>query len=57
MFFLTHIAKERYAALATVRAAQRRIAKDFPNVFIIETDDLEKLKDNLHYNGKQDNWK
>lgn len=42
---------DRYAALETVRKAQRQIAKDLPFVYIVETDDLEKLKDNLHYNS------
>gem|GEM_PF-64576 len=51
IFGMVNPPAEKYAALTTVRAAQRKIAKDLPNVFIIETDDLEKLKDNLHYNA------
>ena len=51
IFGMVNPPTDRYAALTTVRAAQRKIAKDLPYVFIIETDDLEKLTDNLHYNA------
>ncbi len=50
IFGMVNPPADKYAALETVRAAQRKIAATLPNVFIIETDDLEKLKDNLHYN-------
>jgi len=51
IFGMVNPPADRYAALETVRKAQRKIAKELPNVFLIETDDLEKLKDNLHYNA------
>lgn len=41
-----------YAARDTVREAQIRIANEDPNAFLIETDDLEKWEDNLHYSSK-----
>jgi hypothetical protein len=42
----------RYAALPTVRAAQEQVAKEIPNTILIETDDLSKRFDHLHYDGK-----
>jgi len=50
IFGMVNPPAERYAALESVRNAQRKIATELPNVFIIETDDLEKLTDKLHYN-------
>lgn len=50
IFGMVNPPADRYPALETVRNAQRQIAKDLPNIFIIETDDLAKLRDNLHYN-------
>jgi lysophospholipase L1-like esterase len=41
--------ENRYPALEMVRAAQLRLSKELENVFLIETDDLSKLNDNLHY--------
>lgn len=43
---------KRFPALQNVRTAQRKIAKDIPNVYIVETDDLPKREDNVHYNGQ-----
>jgi len=47
---------ERYSALDTVRKAQERIVNDVANTFLIETDDLEKWDDEVHYssNGQLD---
>ena len=43
---------ERYLSLETVRTAQVQIAKELSNVFLIETDDLSKLEDDLHYDSE-----
>ena len=40
---------ERYAALEDVRLAQFRAAAEIPNVILVDTDDLTKLDDDLHY--------
>ena len=40
---------ERYPAYDAVRDAQRRAAREFVNVHLVETDDLSKRSDNLHY--------
>jgi hypothetical protein len=42
---------DRYPALDTVRAAQRALASDDPHVWLVDTDDLSKLPDNLHYDS------
>jgi hypothetical protein len=42
----------RYPYRAQVRAAQEQTAKDVPGAILIETDDLSKLGDNLHYDAK-----
>ena len=48
--------EDGYPALDAVVNAQIRISKVIPNTYIIDTDDLEKWKDNLHYssNGQLD---
>ena len=51
IFGMVNPPAEKYPALTTVRNAQRKIAKDLPNVFIVETADLQKLEDSLHYNA------
>jgi hypothetical protein len=38
-------------ALAVVRSAQVRAAADLPGVHLVETDDLTKKDDHLHYDG------
>lgn len=43
---------ERYPARDTVRLAQFRIAEELPNVYLIETDDLSKWDDALHYDSE-----
>ena len=40
---------ERYPAREAVRNAQARIAAELPGVFLVETDDLSKWDDDLHY--------
>jgi len=40
---------EQYLAREDVRAAQRRAAAEVPHVYLIETDDLTKHSDRLHY--------
>lgn len=40
---------ERYPAREVVRDAQRQIAADMPGVYLVETDDLTKWDDRLHY--------
>ena len=52
IFGMVNPPADRYPALEIVRKAQRQVAKDLPNVFIIETDDLPKWADNLHYNSE-----
>ena len=42
---------DRYPALDTVRAAQRSLADDDANVWLVDTDDLSKLDDKLHYDS------
>ena len=42
---------ERYPAREVVRAAQRKIADDLPGVYLVETDDLSKWDDRLHYDS------
>lgn len=41
--------KSRYPAVDTVRKAQERINRNIMNTFLINTDDLEKRADNVHY--------
>lgn len=43
---------QRYRASDIVRLAQRRIADELPNVYLIETDDLSKWDDALHYDSE-----
>ena len=43
---------QRYPARDNVRLAQNRIADDVPNVYLIETDDLSKWDDALHYDSE-----
>lgn len=43
---------QRYPARDIVRLAQERIAADLPNVYLIETDDLSKRDDALHYDSE-----
>ncbi|MDC1105180.1 sialate O-acetylesterase [Prolixibacteraceae bacterium] len=43
---------ERYVLREHVIQAQKDIAKDMPNVFVIETSDLPKMKDQVHYDSK-----
>ena len=43
---------QRYPARDIVRLAQDRIANDLPNVYVIETDDLSKWDDALHYDSE-----
>ena len=40
---------ERYPALEEVRSAQFRAAEELQNVVLVDTDDLTKWNDNLHY--------
>ena len=40
----------RYAAVDTVQAAQRNIARDVDHVWMIDTSDLSKWDDQVHYN-------
>lgn len=42
---------EKYPAVSTIRAAQRKIAQKLPYVYVVETDDLQKHPDNLHYDA------
>lgn len=51
IFGMVNPPDERYPALEAVRKAQRKIAKELHNAFIIETDDLSKWEDNLHYDS------
>lgn len=48
--------KERYPVLDTVVNAQKRISEELTNTYIVETDNIEKWEDNLHYssNGQID---
>lgn len=41
---------DHYAALETVRKAQVDVAASLDQVYTVNTDDLEKFDDNLHYN-------
>lgn len=41
----------RYPGRDAVRAAQERIAKELPGTYLVETDDLSKLADRLHYDA------
>lgn len=40
---------DRYPAQAAVRAAQRTAAAEIANVYLVDTDDLSKRADRLHY--------
>jgi hypothetical protein len=51
LFGMVNPPRERYPALDTVRWAQSHIASVDKSVFKIETDDLEKWDDNLHYSS------
>ena len=42
---------DNYEALPIVQKVQQQIAKEDANVYLIDTEDLEKLEDNLHYNS------
>lgn len=42
---------DRYPALDTVVRAQMRITQELPNTYLIDTDDLEKWDDDLHYSS------
>ncbi len=42
----------RYPALDVVRKAQEMIIKNIANTFLVETDDLEKWDDKVHYSSK-----
>lgn len=43
--------EDRYPALDTVVNAQIRISEELANTYIIDTDNLEKWNDNLHYSS------
>ena len=43
---------ERYPAREIVRLAQRKAADEMPNVYLVETDDLSKWDDALHYDSE-----
>ncbi len=42
----------KFRFISNVRAAQEKAVKEIPNVFLIETDDLPKQKDRIHYDAK-----
>lgn len=43
---------ELYPALDTVRSAQLKVAQEVKNVYLIETDDLSKWDDHVHYDTR-----
>ncbi|MEO0334582.1 MAG: sialate O-acetylesterase, partial [Bacteroidota bacterium] len=51
IFGLANPDPARYAAVDTVQAAQRRIANEMDDVWMIDTSDLSKWDDNVHYNS------
>ncbi len=51
IFGLANPDPARYAAVDTVQAAQRRVAHETDNVWIINTSDLGKWNDDVHYNS------
>ncbi|WKN40430.1 sialate O-acetylesterase [Tunicatimonas pelagia] len=51
IFGLVNPDPARYAAVDTVQAAQRRIANEMDDVWMIDTSDLGKWDDNVHYNS------
>lgn len=42
----------KFRFISNVRAAQERAVKEIPNVYLVETDDLPKQKDRIHYDAK-----
>jgi hypothetical protein len=42
----------KFRFLSNVREAQERAAREIPHVYLIETDDLGKQKDRVHYDSK-----
>lgn len=40
---------DRYPAIATVNQAQEQIAQDLPKLYLVDTDGLSKLDDQVHY--------
>ena len=42
----------KFRFLSNVREAQERAAREIPHVFLIETDDLGKQNDRIHYDAK-----
>jgi len=42
----------KFRFISNVRAAQEKAVKEIPNVYLIETDDLSKQKDRIHYDAK-----
>lgn len=51
IFGLVNPDPARYAAVDTVQAAQRRIAREMDYVWMIDTSDLAKWDDEVHYNS------
>lgn len=51
IFGITNPPKSKYPAVEKVRLAQKRIEKNIPNTYLIETDDLAKRSDNLHFSS------
>ena len=43
--------KDRYVALDTVVNSQIRISEELSSTYLIDTDNLEKWKDHLHYSS------
>ncbi|MEI7948364.1 MAG: sialate O-acetylesterase [bacterium] len=42
----------KFRFISNVRAAQEKAVKEIPNVYLIETDDLPKQRDRIHYDAK-----
>lgn len=51
IFGLANPDPARYAAVDTVQAAQKRIARETDHVWMIDTSDLDKWDDKVHYNS------
>ena len=51
IFGLANPDPTRYAAVDTVQSAQRRIARELTNVWMIDTSDVGKWDDKVHYNS------
>jgi len=43
--------EDRYAAVETVREAQQNINRQMPNTILVNTDELEKWDDDVHYSS------